>query len=174
MSVTAISYAYLDSPIGALLIAGDASALHRISFPTRKGAPAAPEPGWRQDAAPLAEAMRQIAGYFEGTRLDFSLPLAFAGEPLQNAVWEALREIPYAQTRSYGQIATRVGDVSAARAVGAACGANPLPIVIPCHRVVGADGSLTGFGGGLPTKRFLLDLEQRVRPQPGQQYSLFA
>lgn len=173
MTESAISYAYLESPIGPLLVAGDGEALHRVSFPSRNGTCAAPAPDWRDDAGPVAEAMRQIAEYLEGVRLDFSLPLKFNGNPLQTSVWNAMRQIPYAQTISYGQIAAGLGDPSVSRAVGAACGANPLPIVIPCHRVIGADGSLTGFGGGLPIKRFLLALEQRVRPQPGLQLSLF-
>lgn len=173
MSEPTISYAYLDCAIGQLLVAGNGEVLRRVAFPSRNGAPAVPEPGWRQDPAPLAEAMRQIGEYFAGGRLEFSLPVRFEGGPLEKAVWNAMREIPYGQTVSYGEIAAGLGDPSVARAVGAACGKNPLPIVIPCHRVVGADGSLTGFGGGLPTKRFLLDLEQRACPQPGLQYSLF-
>jgi methylated-DNA-[protein]-cysteine S-methyltransferase len=168
----AISYAYRDSPVGRLLVAGDGTHLLRVAFPGRIGR-ARPEPCWRRDPEPLRETLRQLEEYFAGERLGFSLPLDFEGEPLQVAVWKAMRDIPYGQTLSYGEIARRIGQPQAARAVGAACGANPLPIVIPCHRVVGADGSLTGFGGGLPTKRFLLALEQRVAPQPGLQYSLF-
>lgn len=172
MSHFSIAHAYFDSPVGPLLIAGGEGGLRQISFPSSAG-PVAPRPGWRHDPKPLGEAMRQLAEYFGGTRLEFFLPLQFEGEPLQHAVWTAMRDIPFAKTVSYGEIASGIGEPSAARAVGAACGANPLPIVIPCHRVVGADGSLTGFGGGLATKRFLLDLEQRVCPQPGLQYSLF-
>lgn len=173
MLSSAIGYDILDSPVGPLLIAGDGEALHCVCFPARNGSSATPKRDWRHDPKPVAEAVRQITEYFEGARLEFSLPLRFAGGPLEEAVWKAMREIPYGRTVSYGQIAAGLGTPSASRAVGAACGANPLPIVIPCHRVVGADGSLTGFGGGLPTKRFLLSLEQRVHPQPGLQYSLF-
>jgi methylated-DNA-[protein]-cysteine S-methyltransferase len=168
-----ISYAYLKSPIGPLLLAGDAERLRMISFPSGRGV-RKPQPGWRKDAAPLAEAMRQLREYFAGARTEFKLPLHFEGSPFQTTVWRALQEIPYGETVSYGEIARRIGEPpSSSRAVGAANGANPLPIVVPCHRVIGADGSLTGFGGGLPTKSFLLALEQRVKPPAGLQYSLF-
>jgi methylated-DNA-[protein]-cysteine S-methyltransferase len=168
-----LSYAYLGTPIGPLLLAGDAVGLRLISFPSGRGA-RKPQPGWRKDAASFAEAIRQLREYFDGKRTEFSLPVHFEGSAFQTAVWRALREIPYGETVSYGEIARRIGEPpSSSRAVGAANGANRLPIVIPCHRVIGADGSLTGFGGGLPTKQFLLAHEQRVKPPKGLQYSLF-
>jgi methylated-DNA-[protein]-cysteine S-methyltransferase len=103
----------------------------------------------------------QLAEYFAGARTAFELPLRASGNAFELDVWRLMAEIPYGDTRSYGDLARRLGDRSLAQAVGAACGRNPLPIVVPCHRVVGADGALVGFGGGVDRKRFLLDLEQR-------------
>jgi methylated-DNA-[protein]-cysteine S-methyltransferase len=154
-----VNYAYLDSPIGTLLIAGDAQAVRRIHFPI-DGKAVAPEAGWQPSArGPVAEAIRQLREYFAGRRTTFDLPLEPAGTPFQRAVWRALQDIPYGETISYGELARRVGNPKASRAVGSANGANPLPIVIPCHRVIAGDGSLGGFGGGLPTKQSLLVLE---------------
>jgi methylated-DNA-[protein]-cysteine S-methyltransferase len=116
--------------------------------------------GPRDDAA-FADVRVQLDEYFAGTRTSFDLPLRATGNPLQLAVWELIAAIPYGTTRTYGELARDLGDRSLAQAVGAACGRNPLPIVVPCHRVVGADGSLVGFGGGLDRKRYLLDLEHR-------------
>ena len=112
--------------------------------------------------------MRQLDEYFAGTRREFDLPLAPDGTPFQLRVWQALQTIPYGGTWSYRELAAAVGNVQAVRAVGLANGRNPLPIVIPCHRVIGSDGSLTGYGGGLPTKRSLLALEHRVLANAGQ------
>ena len=155
-----MNYAYLDTPIGTLLIAGDAASLHRITFPQR-GRPAKPEPEWQESQrGPVGEAARQLGEYFAGKRADFDLPLAPAGTAFQRAVWLQLQQIPYGETISYGELARRVGNPKASRAVGSANGANPLPIVIPCHRVIAGDGTLGGFGGGLPTKQTLLALEQ--------------
>jgi methylated-DNA-[protein]-cysteine S-methyltransferase len=114
-----------------------------------------------RDDAGFADVREQLAEYFDGRRTSFDLPLHAAGNPLQLAVWKLISDIPYGATRTYGDLARDLGDRSLAQAVGAACGRNPLPIVVPCHRVVGADGSLVGFGGGLDRKRFLLDLEHR-------------
>jgi methylated-DNA-[protein]-cysteine S-methyltransferase len=111
---------------------------------------------------PLDEARRQLEAYFAGELRDFDLPLAPEGSEFQLRVWEQLRAIPYGETISYGELARRVGDPAAARAVGLANGRNPLPVIVPCHRVIGADGSLTGFGGGLERKRRLLELEAGV------------
>ena len=116
--------------------------------------------GPRDDAA-FTRVRAQLDEYFAGTRTSFDLPLRASGNPLQRAVWDLIEAIPYGATRSYGDLARELGDRSLAQAVGTACGRNPLPVVVPCHRVVGADGSLVGFGGGLDRKRFLLDLEQR-------------
>ena len=147
-----------DTPVGRLLLAGDAQALRRVYF--QSGAhPMRPAPEWREDVTPFARVLAQLGEYFAGTRRAFRLRLAPAGTAFQLAVWEALRAIPYGQTVSYAELARRLGNAGSARAVGLANGANPLPIIVPCHRVIGADGSLTGFGGGLHTKRALLSLE---------------
>jgi methylated-DNA-[protein]-cysteine S-methyltransferase len=160
MLASTLAYTYADSPVGPLLIAGDGERLHLISFP--KGSRAhAPAGDWRRDDALFTEAVGQLRAYFAGALTRFDLPLRLAGTAFQNAVWSALRDIPYGETVSYGTLATRIGRPTACRAVGAANGANPLPIVLPCHRVIGADGSLTGFGGGIETKRALLDHERR-------------
>lgn len=157
---------YIDSPLGALLLEGADDALCRVWLPgdgsgsahiarQAVGAPAPAGP-W------LADAARQFAEYFAGTRTAFTLRLAPAGTPFQRAVWEALLTIPYGATWSYVQLARAIGRPSAVRAVGLANGANPLAIVIPCHRVIGSNGRLTGYGGGLSAKRYLLDLERSV------------
>jgi methylated-DNA-[protein]-cysteine S-methyltransferase len=117
---------------------------------------------------PFGTAADQLAAYFAGRLTEFSLPLAPAGTPFQRRVWAGLQEIPYGDTWSYGQLAGKVGNPAAVRAVGLANGRNPIAVVIPCHRVIGADGSLTGYGGGLDRKRFLLDLEAGVRQQAAQ------
>jgi methylated-DNA-[protein]-cysteine S-methyltransferase len=157
-----VTYTYLESPIGTLLIAGDESAVRRIYFPKR-GKAVKPEPDWTESArGPVGIAMRQLREYFAGRRIDFDFPLALEGTLFQRSVWQQLREVPYAQTISYGELARRVGNPKAARAVGSANGANRLPIVIPCHRVIQGDGSLGGFGGGSSIKQALLDLERRV------------
>lgn len=149
----------IDTPIGPLLLVGDGDALHGVGFASGPRPPRV-DPAWREDRAPLAPVIAQLEEYFAGERTAFDLPLAFTGTPFQVAVWEALREIPYGQTISYGELAQRVGRPTAVRAVGATNGRNPIAVVVPCHRVIGADGSLTGFGGGLPTKRALLELER--------------
>ncbi len=155
-----MNYAYLDTPIGTLLIAGDASAVLRIAFPIR-GKAAKAEAGWEpSQRGPVAEAVRQLREYFARTRTEFELCLAPQGTEFQRSVWRQLQGIPYGETISYGELARRVGNPKASRAVGSANGANPLPIVIPCHRVIAANGTLGGFGGGLPTKQALLTLEQ--------------
>jgi methylated-DNA-[protein]-cysteine S-methyltransferase len=156
-----MNYCYVESPIGKLLIAGDNDAIRQISF-TKNGKPARPEPDWQESSRGLvAQAARQLREYFAGSRSDFDLPLAPQGTEFQRSVWRRLQEIPYGETISYGELARRVGNPKASRAVGAANGQNPIPIVIPCHRVIGANGKLTGFGGGLPTKEALLTLEAR-------------
>jgi len=154
-----VNYTYLETPIGRLLIAGDATAVHRITFPQR-GHAAKPEPEWQESQrGPVGEAVRQLNEYFAEKRAAFDLPLAPEGTAFQRSVWRQLQEIPYGETISYGELARRVGNPKASRAVGSANGANPLPIVIPCHRVIAGDGTLGGFGGGLPTKQMLLALE---------------
>lgn len=125
-----------------------------------------PDPSWTRDDAPFEEVARQLREYFDGARRRFDLDLEPSGTVFQRAVLDALQTIPYGETRSYADIALQIGRPRAGRAVGAANGRNPLPIVIPCHRVIGKDRSLTGFGGGLETKRYLLDLEAGVRDLP--------
>ncbi len=152
-------HAYMDSPVGPLLLAADDDGLHLIEFESPRH-PFTRGNDWREgDNEVLRDTRVQLEEYFSGTRRDFDLPLAPRGTEFQREVWQALRCIPYGETISYAQLAMRIGKPSAMRAVGAANGRNPLPIVVPCHRVIGADGSLTGFGAGLPTKQFLLQLE---------------
>jgi methylated-DNA-[protein]-cysteine S-methyltransferase len=151
-------YDSVDSPIGELLLTGDGHALTGL-WMQDAGRPRRPEAGWRRAPAAFAEAARQLHEYFARERTAFELALAPAGTPFQLRVWAALREIPYGQTTSYGELADRLGQPGAARAVGLANGRNPIAVIVPCHRVIGADGSLTGFGGGLGRKRALLDLE---------------
>jgi methylated-DNA-[protein]-cysteine S-methyltransferase len=151
-------YCYLDTPIGELLLAGDKNGLSMIGFP--KGSMRRePEPDWIFNEKPLGEARRQLLEYFAGERRDFDLPLQLHGTEFQVSVLEALLDIPYGKTVSYGDIARKIGRPRAVRAVGAANGRNPIPIVVPCHRVIGSTGDLTGFGGGLDTKEALLRLE---------------
>ncbi len=151
-------YCYLDTPIGELLLAGEDDKLTMIGFP--KGSMRRdPEPDWIFNEKPLATARQQLNEYFAGTRKEFDLPVALSGTEFQVSVLEALQEIPYGETVSYGEIAKRIGRPKAVRAVGAANGRNPIPIVVPCHRVIGSSGDLTGFGGGLDTKEALLRLE---------------
>ena len=152
-------YDEIETPIGPLLAAADDGGLRRIYFPERGGRARKPEAGWVRDPRPFRDLREQLAEYFAGRRRTFSLRLAPEGTEFQRETWRALTAIPYGETISYAELARRVGRPAASRAVGAANGANPLPIVVPCHRVIGADGSLTGFGGGLPIKRALLELE---------------
>lgn len=151
------THAVLASPIGPLTAVREDDVLVGLWMD-------APPPmetlGTRDDPA-FADVRDQLAEYFAGSRTSFDLPLRASGNPLQLAVWKLISAIPYGATRTYGDLARDLGDRSLAQAVGAACGRNPLPVVVPCHRVVGADGSLVGFGGGLDRKRFLLDLEHR-------------
>ncbi|MFQ5609399.1 MAG: methylated-DNA--[protein]-cysteine S-methyltransferase [Woeseiaceae bacterium] len=151
-------YCYHDTPIGELLLAGDENALCMIGFP--KGSMRRdPEADWIYNEKPLADATKQLDEYFDGTRTTFELPLQLNGTEFQVQVLEELQRIPYGETTSYGDIARRIGRPKAVRAVGAANGRNPIPIVVPCHRVIGSTGDLTGFGGGLDTKEALLRLE---------------
>jgi methylated-DNA-[protein]-cysteine S-methyltransferase len=157
--MTTISYCYVDSPIGKLLLAGSDGELAVIDF-QRGPRPRRPERSWQEDARLFADALRQLDEYFRGARREFSLRLSPSGTEFQRIVWNALLEIPYGETTSYGALARRIGRPAASRAVGLANGSNPIPIVIPCHRVIGSNGSLTGYGGGLPIKEALLALER--------------
>lgn len=145
-----------DSPVGLLTLVSDGTCLVGLHFDGLIAPPASP-PGLDQI---LASAIRQLDAYFAGRLKQFDLPLRPVGTPFQLKVWSALQDIPLGETRSYGQVAKAIGRPSSTRAVGAANGRNPIAIVVPCHRVIGADGSLTGFGGGIERKRFLLSLEQ--------------
>lgn len=150
------------SPIGPLTLVREGDgALVGLSMAVRRH-PIDPDGLGRRDDAGFADAVQQLGEYFAGERTAFDLELRPVGNDFELAVWDQLRHIPYGETRSYGDVARAIGQPGAAQAVGAANGRNPLAIVIPCHRVIGADGSLVGFGGGLPRKRFLLDLEQRA------------
>ena len=153
-------YAYTASPIGQLLLAGSADGLQVIGFPQGDKARRA-DSGWERYDQLFKKTARQLNEYFAGERREFELELTPEGTKFQVQVLEALRGIPYGETRTYRDIAEAVGRPKAVRAVGNANGRNPLPIVIPCHRVIGSDGSLTGFGGGIEAKRYLLDLEQQ-------------
>ena len=153
-------YAYTASPIGQLLLAGSADGLQVIGFPQGDKARRA-DSGWERYDQLFKKTARQLNEYFAGERREFELELTPEGTKFQVQVLEALRGIPYGETRTYRDIAEAVGRPKAVRAVGNANGRNPLPIVIPCHRVIGSDGSLTGFGGGIEIKRYLLDLEQQ-------------
>ncbi len=158
-----ISFTYLKSPIGRLMLSTDGVALTGIYMDVPARNPGPPS-GWTLDAGAgaLPVATRQLEEYFAGTRRDFDLPLRPTGTDFQKRVWQRLTEIRYGETLSYGEIARRIGNPNASRAVGLANGSNPICIVVPCHRVIGADGSLTGFGGGLERKRWLLEHEDCI------------
>jgi len=151
-------HAYAPSPIGDLLLMASEEGLVRVEFP-----PSRPPDDARRDDTRLAAVVGQLAEYFAGTRKQFDVALAPRGTAFQLEVWRTLQRIPYGETRSYADIARSIGRPTATRAVGAANGANPIPIIIPCHRVIGTSGSLTGFGGGIAVKRRLLDLEAGLR-----------
>lgn len=154
-------YTRIDSPVGRLLLTADDKALTGVCFADKHGCSQIGK-AWAGHPV-LCEAKRQLGEYFAGQRRKFELPLAPAGTKFQRRVWKALEHIPYGETCAYGEIARRIGKPKAVRAVGAANGANPIPIIVPCHRVIGADGSLTGYGGGLTRKKKLLALESVTR-----------
>lgn len=151
----------MPTPVGELLLTSNGEALTAVYFEDPKYGPTSTD-GWIRDAAVLADARQQLEEYFRGERTDFDLALAPAGTDFQRSVWRALTEIPFASTTSYGEIAGRIGKPSASRAVGAANGRNPISIIVPCHRVIGSGGDLTGYGGGLDRKRWLLNHEAVV------------
>ncbi|MEZ5291682.1 MAG: methylated-DNA--[protein]-cysteine S-methyltransferase [Vicinamibacterales bacterium] len=152
----------IDSPIGPLLLAGDRRVLRVLWFGQGRKAQG-PHPEWAEAPGEFDGVRQQLDEYFAGRRTRFEIAVEPDGTPFQQTVWRALLDIPYGETTTYGALARRIGDEKAVRAVGLANGANPIAIVIPCHRVIGAGGALVGFGGGLPTKRALLDLEQGQR-----------
>jgi methylated-DNA-[protein]-cysteine S-methyltransferase len=153
-----MKYTYIDSPIGRLQVTRDEGGVTGLDLPTARY-PRLIQDAWQRDDAAFDDARAQLSEYFAGTRQQFDLPLNARGNAFQHAVWQVLTEIPYGETTSYGKVAAAVGHPDGARAVGVANGQNPIPIIVPCHRVIGADGSLIGYGGGLSTKRWLLDHE---------------
>ena len=153
-------YSQIESPLGPLLLVADDGGLRQILFVNGRHA-AQPESSWTEDSKPFSETVLQLRAYFAGKLENFDLPLAPEGTPFQREVWRSLCDIPYGATISYGELAGRIGNPKACRAVGLANGSNPIPIVIPCHRVIGSNGKLTGYGGGLPIKEKLLALERR-------------
>jgi len=158
--VNAVFYNWYDSPVGRLLLAGSPSGLSFVSF--SRGKHAVPvRADWIEDRKAFTSVIEQLEEYFVGKRRRFELVLRPQGSQFQLAVWTELQSISYGETISYTDLALRIGKPKAVRAVGAANGANPIPIIIPCHRVIGSNGSLTGFGGGLPIKKRLLELESR-------------
>jgi methylated-DNA-[protein]-cysteine S-methyltransferase len=167
----ATTFARFPSPVGELVLTASDTALKGVRFPLpRNRVTPEEERDWVEDdgrgpaGGVLDRARRQLTEYFAGTRRSFDLPLAAAGSAFERSVWDLLRAIPYGATTSYGELARRLGDPHATRAVGAANGKNPIPIIVPCHRVVGARGELTGFGGGLDRKRWLLEHEGALLP----------
>lgn len=146
------------SPIGRLLLVGDERALHGL-YMLDGPKPLALDPAWTEDRAPFATVIAQLDEYFAGDRTAFDVAVELHGTPFQQQVWRALRDIPYGRTISYGELAQRIDNPSAVRAVGLANGRNPVSVIVPCHRVIGANGTLTGYGGGVERKRLLLDLE---------------
>jgi len=157
--LSTLFYTQIESPLGPLLLVADDAGLREILFVHGRH-PAQPESSWKKDPAPLKETIRQLRAYFAGELEQFALPLAPEGTPFQLEVWRRLCDIPFGETISYGELARRMGNPKASRAVGLANGSNPIPIVIPCHRVIGSNGKLTGYGGGLPIKEKLLALER--------------
>lgn len=166
LSKTGVWYVEIESPIGPLTITTDGDAVTGLYMESHRHGPV-DRGRWIFDAhneqSVLRIARRQLDEYFAGNRIKFELPLGAVGTTVQKSVWRALSEIPYGETRTYGEIARTIGNPKASRAVGAANGRNPISIIVPCHRVIGSDGSLTGFGGGLERKQWLLAHEARVK-----------
>ena len=156
-----INYRTIDSPIGLLALAGREGVLTNLRMVNQTHEPNRRD--WVPDGRAFPDAVEQLQAYFAGERTDFDLELSLAGSEFQRRVWRALLTIPYGETRSYGQVAEQIGASGAARAVGLANGRNPIAIIVPCHRVIGANGSLTGYGGGLDRKRSLLEMEKNVK-----------
>lgn len=153
-----VHYCWIDSPVGRLLVAGGKEGLTTLDFGSKQDVGPCPE--WKEDRKQFKKVIAQVEAYFAGKRKEFTINLTMEGTPFQIKVWQALHQIPYGTTVSYGQLARKIGKPKASRAIGAACGHNPLSIVTPCHRVIGSSGKLTGFGGGLVIKQALLALER--------------
>jgi methylated-DNA-[protein]-cysteine S-methyltransferase len=162
-----LRHAVVDSPVGELTLVGDGDALVGLYFAGHLRGPGPDETGPRDDEG-FADAARQLGEYFAGRRVEFDLELAPRGTEFEKRVWGLLTKIPHGETRTYGALAVELGDLGLAQAVGAANGRNPLSIVVPCHRVIGADGKLTGYAGGLERKRYLLDLEEPAAEMAGR------
>jgi len=157
-----IYYTTMESPVGMLRLVAEELGLRTVWF-VRGRKEEKPDAEWKEDAAFFVEVIRQLNAYFAGELREFEIPLLMLGTDFQKRVWKALLTIPYGETMSYGELAKKIGEPKAVRAVGAANGQNPIPIIVPCHRVIGSDGSLTGFGGGLENKKKLLELEKGQR-----------
>jgi methylated-DNA-[protein]-cysteine S-methyltransferase len=157
-----LQFRAVDSPVGVLTLAGRDGRLRHLRMVDQTYEPS--HDGWEVDETAFPDAVEQLEAYFAGERTEFDLDLELIGTPFQRRVWEALLTIPYGETRSYGEIAQQIGAPGASRAVGLANGHNPIGIIVPCHRVIGSNGSLTGYGGGLDRKRALLGLERSRRP----------
>jgi len=155
-----IYYTMMESPVGTLRLVAEEIGLRMVWF-VRGRAKEKPQQDWKEDDAFFLDVRRQLQEYFAGTLREFDIPLLMEGTEFQKRVWKMLQTIPYGETISYGELARKIGDSKAVRAVGAANGQNPIPIIVPCHRVIGSDGSLTGFGGGIENKKKLLELESR-------------
>jgi methylated-DNA-[protein]-cysteine S-methyltransferase len=154
-------YTTMDSPIGELLLLGDGEELHGLYMQAGRH-PVHVQPRWQRDDEAFADVRRQLNEYFAGDRDSFDVPMHLDGSAFQRTVWHALTETPYGKTISYGELARRIGRPDLARAVGTANGQNPIAVIVPCHRVIGANGKLVGYGGGLDNKRRLLELESGV------------
>jgi methylated-DNA-[protein]-cysteine S-methyltransferase len=162
---TTVHYRTVDSPVGPLTLAGHGDTLTNLRMVDQSHEP--DRESWEPDDDAFPDAVEQLAEYFAGERTGFDLDLELAGTEFQRRVWAALQTIPYGETRSYRDIAEQVGAPTGFRAVGLANGRNPIGIIVPCHRVIGATGSLTGYGGGLDRKRLLLELEKSTSPEKG-------
>jgi methylated-DNA-[protein]-cysteine S-methyltransferase len=156
-----VIYTTMDSPIGELLLLGDGESLRGLHMQAGRH-PVRISPSWRRADDAFADARRQLGEYFAGARSTFDIRLHMDGTAFQRTVWHALTEIPYGETISYGELAKRIGRPDQARAVGTANGQNPIAVIVPCHRVIGANGKLVGYGGGLDNKRRLLELEAGI------------
>lgn len=162
--MAALSYRVVDSPLGPLTLAGVGETLMHVRMSAQAHEP--DRSSWQYDGRAFADTVEQLSAYFAGDLMEFDVDLALSGTDFQRRVWSALRTIPYGQTCSYGQIAEQIGSPGGSRAVGLANGRNPVAIIVPCHRVIGAGGAMTGYGGGIDRKRALLDLERsRVSAQ---------
>jgi O-6-methylguanine DNA methyltransferase len=161
-SIDTLLYTNVESPIGTLLLLSDGQALRGLYMQDAPN-PMTVAPGWEPSEAPFTAVTEQLSEYFAGRRTTFQVALAMVGTPFQRRVWSALQDIPYGETASYGEIARHIDQPKAVRAVGLANGRNPISVIVPCHRVIGANGTLTGYGGGLERKRLLLELESEAK-----------